>query len=176
MLISQRIEKEAPEKNGEKRAAEPFRRKIKKDLKLSQLPLTDTYKVRAMVVSGTEIPKFRKSIGIGPPRKMQVKIQCGKNEFYSDRVENNNGVCEWYQMCESEDFKYPKDLDMCPDIIVSICKGKDTEIVPVAYKRYKFRDVVEGNFKNDCEWITFAEDKALDMLEDGQFPGSVLIR
>jgi len=177
VLIEQRIVKSAPpKKDGSERDPEPFRRKLKKELKQSQFPPTDTYKIRAMVVSGTEIPKFRKTLSVGKARKMQIKIQCGKNELYSARVENNNGVCEWYEMCESEIFKYPRDLDSCPDIVVSISKGKDTEIVPIAYKRYTFREVVESNFTDDCKWITFAEDKALDLLEDGQFPGSVLLR
>jgi hypothetical protein len=174
VLISQRIEEKAPPKSdGSERLDEAFRLKLPRRIKQSEQPPQETYKIRAMVISGTEIPKFMRALHT---RKMQVKIQCGRNEIYSSRVENTNGVCEWYELIETEPFIYPKDPDQVPDIIVSICKGKDTSTVPVAFKRFKFEDIMKGNFTNETQWVTFGEDKALDLLNDDQFPGSVLMR
>jgi len=176
ILLEQRIvgEGEAPKKkDGSPREVAPFRLKLPAGLKQSQQPKQATYKLRMMTISGTEIPQIKNAFHI---RKMQIKLQCGRNEIFSSRVENNNGVCEWNHLMESEDFIYPEDPEQCPDIVISICKGKDTEIVPVAYKRFKFKDVLEQNFQGDTRWITFEEDKALDCLADGQFPGSALIR
>ncbi|GMI00136.1 hypothetical protein TrVE_jg577 [Triparma verrucosa] len=176
ILVSERIVEEAqapPNGDGSAREITPFRLKLKQGIKQSQQPAQETYKFRAMIISGTEIPIFKRGLHT---RKMQIKIQCGRNEIYSKRVENKNGVCEWNEMIESEAFIYPKDIDQCPDIVVSICKGKDVDTIPIAYRRYKFRDIVESNFAADAGWILFEEDKALNMLEDGQFPGSALIR
>ena len=176
ILIEQRIvnEGEAPKKkDGSPREVAPFRLKLPQGLKQSQQPRQKTYKIRMMTFSGTEIPQIKNAFHI---RKMQIKLQCGRNEIYSSRVENNNGVCEWNHLMESEDFIYPEDPEQCPEIVVSICKGKDTEIIPIAYKRFKFKDVLQENFQGDTSWITFEEDKALNALNDGQFPGSALIR
>mmetsp|Transcript_15392 Transcript_15392/g.31719 ORF Transcript_15392/g.31719 Transcript_15392/m.31719 type:complete len:1960 (+) Transcript_15392:197-6076(+) len=174
ILISQRIEsKPPPKKDGSDRVDEAFRLKLPRRIKQSEQPPQETYKIRAMIISGTEIPKFMRALHV---RKMQVKIQCGKNEIYSSRVENTNGVCEWYELIETEPFLYPKDPDQIPDIIVSICKGKETSTVPIAFKRFKFQDVMNENFQNESQWVTFGEDKALDLLNNDQFPGSVLMR
>jgi len=174
VLVSQRIEQKAPpKKDGSERVDEAFRLKLPRRIKLNEQPPQDTYKIRAMIIVGTEIPKFQRALHT---RKMQIKIQCGRNEIYSSRRENNNGVCEWYELIETEPFVYPRDPKQIPDIIVSICKGKDTSTVPVAYKRFKFEDVMKENFTNESQWVTFGEDKALDLLSDDQFPGSVLMR
>ena len=79
-------------------------------------------------------------------------------------------------MIETEDIIYPVDLDQIPDVVVSICKGKKIDTVPVAYKRFKFRDLVSENFGGETSWVMLAEDKALDLLGPDEFPGSVLIR
>ena len=173
-ICRQRIVKQAPDrKDGTPRDAECFRRTVK-PLERSLMPPTKSFKFRAMVISGTEIPIFKNYSG--NVRKMMVKIQCGKYEVFTSRNENNNGVVEWCDMQESEEIVYPVDLDQIPDVVVSICKGKGTETVPVAYKRFKFADLVKEKFNGETKWVMMEEDKALDALDDDEFPGSVLMR
>jgi hypothetical protein len=126
-----------------------------------------------MIVSGTEVPKFTKTMHT---RKMHIKVMCGKYEMFSARVENNLGVCEWYENVESEAMELPEDLSQIPDIVVSICKGKGTDTIPVSYKRFSFAEVLKDEFSGALEWTLLEEDKALDQLDDDQFPGSVLLK
>jgi len=158
VLIKQKIVKVAPnKKDGTERGVECFRRAVK-SIQPALTPPWKSFKVRAMIISGTEIPVFKNMTG--NTRKMMVKIQCGKFEILTSRKENNNGVCEWSEVIETEEIRYPVDLDQIPDVVVSICKGKDAEtVLPVAYKRFKFADLVNERFEGDTKWVMLEEDK-----------------
>jgi hypothetical protein len=56
-------------------------------LKLAQEPRTRKYRLRAALVSGTELPKL-----FG---KLMVTVSWGKHELRSPTVPNVNGTAEW---------------------------------------------------------------------------------
>ncbi len=63
------------------------------------MPRLQHYVLRALIVSGSEIPTFetKNPIKTKPP-KMFVKVSVGLLELCSDRVENDEGCCNWYQV------------------------------------------------------------------------------
>ncbi|CAE7652847.1 Dysf, partial [Symbiodinium microadriaticum] len=104
-----------------------------------------------------------------------VLVTVGRYELYTQRADCVKGVSEWNEFLTQE-FDYPVDDSMVPDICVYICVGKGTDLQPVCFHRIKAKDLIGQRFKAPPKWIFFKEDKSIDALDDGQFPGSVLIR
>eukprot|EP00604_Paraphysomonas_vestita_P002816 CAMPEP_0174818892 /NCGR_PEP_ID=MMETSP1107-20130205/1828_1 /TAXON_ID=36770 /ORGANISM="Paraphysomonas vestita, Strain GFlagA" /LENGTH=1810 /DNA_ID=CAMNT_0016031457 /DNA_START=453 /DNA_END=5885 /DNA_ORIENTATION=- len=173
ILISQRIESQRPKKY-DKDEIEPFRRRVPR-LPTQNEPKYQTYILKALVVSGTELPKFIDPSNPLKKAKLQVLIGCGKYEMYSQRVDCNNGVCDWAEYLTQE-FDYPIDSSQIPDICVYLCKGKDNTLQPICYARFKAKDLLNEKFTSPPKWILLQEDKSIDALDKGEFPGNLLLR
>jgi hypothetical protein len=122
LLMAQRIEpldKGQKDKNGE---IAPFRKKLKKKLSPMQEPRVRSYKLKVLVVTGSECPKFIDLGNVGKAQKLLVRVVCHKVELLTKKVENRSGVCEWYELLESEDLALPVDVTQVPDIIVQLCQ------------------------------------------------------
>ena len=173
ILISQRIETVRPKKY-DKDEIEPFRRSIKR-LPQKAEPAQRRYTLKALVVSGTELPQFVDAKNPLKKQKLQVLISVGKYELFTQRAECVRGVSEWNEYLTQE-VDYPEDDSLVPDICLYICVGKGTDLQPVCFYRIKAKELLAERFKAPPRWIFFKEDKSIDALDEGQFPGSVLVR
>jgi hypothetical protein len=173
LLISQRIETQRPKKF-DKDEIEPFRRSIPR-LGTVYEPKQQSYLLKALIISGTELPKFIDPQNPLKKAKLQIMIACGKYEMFSQRVDNHNGVCEWCEYLQQE-FDYPMDMNQIPDIGIYLCKGKENTLQPICYQRFKAKDLIQEAFTSTAKWIMLQEDKAIDALDKGEFPGNVLIK
>ena len=57
-----------------------------------------------------------------------------------------------------------------------LCRGKDLELQPICFARFKAKDLLKEEFKTPPKWIFLNEDKSIDALSNGEFPGSLLLR
>lgn len=114
VLISQRMEEKQVGLDKNKKVQDAFKRKIKK-LDRSDEPPATSYKLQCVAIAGTELPRFKSTSlkNLGQLSKMSLRISCGQYEILSKRQQNNNGVCEWYQLLDDggglEITGYPKD-------------------------------------------------------------------
>jgi hypothetical protein len=173
VLISQcvRTAEERPARF-RKSEIEPFRLKIKQR-KLD--PVTATYVIRALVVSGTELPDFVDPRNPLKKQKLQVQVAIGSREMFTQSADYNKGVCEWAELLQ-EEVEFPVDQTQIPDIGVYLCRGKGAELQPVCFARFKAKQLLSEQFSAPAQWIFLSEDKSIDALSSGQFPGSLLVK
>ena len=191
ILMTQQIvtKHDVPDKD-EVAQAKQWKRRVKAN-KLVDPPTTD-YVLSCVILSGTELPQAKASALSSANKKMQVRISCGKYVMYSKRVDNNKGVSRWDALMENSDelMVYPDDPAQIPDIFIHLCKGEEgsttNPFVPMSFARIPAEELKLKKFdlskdkKNSEEahyphWVTLMEDKSLDCLPDGQFPGNLLI-
>jgi len=186
-LISWSVESTRP---GKYATAEiiPFRRKIS-PLPVKSYPQTAEYILQALVIAGTELPYFTSLSSIGYAQKLRVRIVIGIDELCTDAAKFEKGMCRWNQFLKSGILKYPVDIDQIPDIFVYLVNEADR---PVCYTRMKPFTVYpkasldsEGRaidkvelkgFMESTKWALLEEDKALDALDAGEFPGTLLLK
>ncbi len=116
MLASFRIEKERPVKYQED-DVEPFRRKVK-SIPFELIPEEEDYILKAMVISGTELPAFASMAAmttgnitkLGEQQRLKVKIVMGIEEICTAEAKYERGVCRWNELLESDTLRFPKDL------------------------------------------------------------------
>ena len=158
----------------------PFRVKIPR-LSPSKMPPMTEYCLKALVVSGSELPAFTPisvtAVG-GKKQDLRVKITIGHIELCTRAGSFNNGVVNWQEKLISDPIKLPSNIDEIPDIIVYLLK-EDNE--PICFTRIKPYDVFGKakkliGFDKAPSWELLQEDKVLDNLVDGEFPGSVLMK
>jgi hypothetical protein len=53
---------------------------------------------------------------------------------------------------------------------------REGNAIPVCFARIKAADIKAENFTAKARWILLQEDKGIDALNDGDFPGQVLIK
>ena len=179
VLVSQRVRDSLPAKEieGDRKVA-PWKRKVKV-LDPLKYPKTETYVLKAGIVSGSELPKLSSTTLGGGNRKMGVMITCGKYVIVTKRAANNNGCADWGISDEvsMELPRFEKYPDQFPDIFVYLFTGKNAiEMVPMCFTRIKAATLFEDGFEGDFKWYTLQEDKALDKLPDKMFPGCLLLR
>lgn len=174
VLLSYRIESQRPKKY-DKDEIEPFRRSCRK-LSAKQEPPTLTYILKAIVVSGTELPQFVDPTNPLKKQKLQVRISIGQYELFTQRVDVRGGVSEWNEFLQSEEMQLPADISQIPDIFVHLCKGKGKDLKAICFSRYKAADIIKTGFRAAAEWILLGEDKSIDALVDGEFPGNVMVK
>lgn len=80
----------------------------------NQLPATRQYQLRALVILGTEIPKFMSIAHPGKNAKMQVTVSCGLTEISTVRSPNIKGVVQWNEYLESKALTFPTDPAQIP--------------------------------------------------------------
>jgi hypothetical protein len=191
MLVQFRMEKDRPLKYAED-DVEPFRRKIK-SCPIESFPEDEEYKLKVLVVSGTELPAFASMAAlttgnvtkIGDHQKLKVKVVMGINELCTSEAKHEKGVCRWNEEMESDVMHLPKDRSQLPDIFVYLVSEAGR---PVCWHRIKAAEITQRGvggekdtyatigFDNKAEWVYMKEDKAIDCLEPGEFPGSILMK
>lgn len=61
-----------------------------------------------------------------------LRISVGRYELSAQPVDNNNGVCEWYQPLQlKSNFALPMDPEQVPDLIVHLMAVSDSAFVAV---------------------------------------------
>ena len=166
----------------------PFRRKIT-SLPLESHPKTCDYTLQALVIAGSELPRFASLSSIGYSQKLRVKIVVGIDELCTDAAKYENGMCRWNAHLVSQVLKLPEDFNQIPDIFVYLVNEGDR---PVCYTRMKPYTVepkgdvdLEGRpidkvtlkgFLEPTSWNLLEEDKVIDALDAGEFPGSLLLK
>ena len=166
----------------------PFRRKISA-LPVKSYPQTSEYILQALVVAGTELPYFTSLSSIGYAQKLRVRVVMGIDELCTDYAKYEKGMCRWNQLLKSGILRFPTDMDQIPDIFVYLVTEADR---PVCYTRMKPYTVFpkasldsEGReidkielkgFMESTKWTILEEDKALDALDAGDFPGTLLLK
>jgi hypothetical protein len=176
VLISQRIAlaEERPKKYRTDEM-EPFRKSIKK-LNMKAKPLTATYVLKALVVSGSELPSFIDPKNPLKKQKLRIMVSVGKYDLLTEKRDVVNGVSEWNELLCSEDMKLPVDQKQLPDICVYITKGDGNSRQPICFQRFTAKELMADKFLKPPRWIFMKEDKVLDALMDGEFPGTVQVR
>lgn len=182
VLISQRIA--SPLHRPKKYLSEnmePFMKSIRK-LNPQFLPLVKKYKLKAILVRGSDMPSYFTLKGEGGAndfQKLQVKISVGKHEIVSKQVNCVGRNCQWGELMESEDILLPEDISQVPDVFVYLVTAF-TEFSshrdPICYKRFSVADIIKKNFKAPCEWVMLNKDRAVSGISDSERPGSLLIK
>ena len=176
VLLSAKIieHKNAPESQNVQ-AKVPFRLKVKKT-KRAKKPLVEQCVLSALVYSGVQMPK-----GMGSD-KYQIKIACGRYECETDAKSAQEGTVDFYELlttAKHEEMNYPKDADQIPDVFVYLVRDKQA----ICFARFPAKELMydkDGAYvgfpaKPEPKWINFEEDKSLDALNSGTYPGSLLI-
>ena len=167
----------------------PFRRKIA-SLPLKMYPPTSDYVLQALVIAGTELPNFTSLSNIGYAQKLRVQVVIGIDQLCTDPAKYEKGMCRWNQYLKTPGvLKLPTDIKQIPDIFVYLVNEADR---PVCFTRIKPYTVIpKGAFDADgraidkielkgflepTKWNMLEEDKALDALDAGDFPGTLLMK
>ncbi|CAN0111503.1 unnamed protein product [Ascophyllum nodosum] len=170
VMVVERIADSLPKRRENKSA---WRRKIP----MPPVPSSTPYTLRAFVGAGTEIPRFKDVANFGNAKKMWLRFSIGRYEVSTTPVDNKNGVCVWYQSLQLKNsFNLPLDPDQVPDLIVYLMVGTGASAQPCSFRRFRGKDLIDQVFGGKPEWFRLGEDKVLDLLEEYEFPGSVLVR
>lgn len=153
----------------------PFRRNINKHKILkSQEPASREYRLRALFLCGTDLPEF----GTVTNDKLMVKISIGLYELSTTFVSNDGGSCRWNELKESDPLMLPIDHTQIPDLFIYLVKESDKKKC-ICFKRLKpvinkIGDLI--GFNEPTQWFLLQEDKSINALSDGIFPGNILIK
>eukprot|EP00752_Nemacystus_decipiens_P012046 g10680.t1 len=172
ILLSREIREHLPIGREE---STPWRRKVGR-LPKKKEPSTTRYAMRCYVATGADVPVQPSVIRMGLNFRMSVRISIGAAVLETRAVENLNGVCEWGELLESKDpIVLPSDPAQMPDAIVHLQRGEDK--VPICFLRIPAKELVEQGMDGIApRWLLLGEDKVLDCLPEGQYPGSLLIK
>ena len=107
---------------------------------------------------------------------MQVTVSWGRHSMSSDPKPNNNGATEWFQLLSRTGLEedYPSDASQAPDVFIYLTSSSSSN--PCSFYRFTAKELLAKGFSAGPQWITLSEDKGLDLLNDGDFPGSVLLQ
>jgi hypothetical protein len=177
----------------DKREAEEVHRKRISSLPPpSLMPAELQYRVRAVIVSGgmcsqrlesgCRLPSQPTCAAELPNAKsLHVLIKIGRFEKRTAVVPCVKGGAVWKAVI-NEEVKLPFDLSQMPDTFVYLCKGsKPRPNRRICYKRFKSAELISvrdggQGVADDMRWHQLHEDKAIDAIKDGVYPGSLLFR
>lgn len=146
-------------------------------------PKTIRVVLRALVVSGTELPFFTDVSGSAALKgiasastqyqPMRVRIAMGNEDIVTQKAAYENGMCRWNELIESSEFEVPEDFTQIPDIFVYLVNNAGKAISFYRLKPYITNEsgVDVLGFTNRVHRILLQEDKVLNALNDGEFPG-----
>ncbi|KAA0148152.1 hypothetical protein FNF31_07464 [Cafeteria roenbergensis] len=145
-------------------------------------PPTREYTLRALVLSGVDIPaKFNpisRTLGLGKGHEMAVEIEVG-GTVLSTEANRVTGGAVWWGKQLSARVRLPADPAQVPDVFLYLRRGKAGP--RVCFARWSGEELAQEEdafdaTANPCEWVPLQEDVALDALADNQQPGAVLCR
>jgi hypothetical protein len=88
-----------------------------------------------------------------------------------------NGMCRWNELIRSQSLILPEDPEQIPDIFIYLLNSSNSK--PVCFTRVKPYDPKTGyfiGFVQPAKWHLLEEDKVVNALNDGDFPGSLLVK
>ncbi|KAJ8599899.1 hypothetical protein CTAYLR_002819 [Chrysophaeum taylorii] len=152
----------------------PFRRKVKK-LERRFEPPTETRVLQCIAIAGSELPRFRSTAlkNIGGTSKMQLAVSWGRHNTLSGSKANNNGATEWFELLSGIEEEYPSDSTQCPDVFIYLSKEGTN---PCSFKRLKVCEKIPNFADAKPTWFVLTEDRGLNQLSHGEFPGAVLLQ
>lgn len=103
--------------------------------------------------------------------KLNVKVSIGQHSSgFPHGFEVQKGIIKMYKNVRTMNFRYPQDLDQVPDCFVYLMRDN----LPICYKRFTFRELIEQGQHVPPAWHDLIEDPVLDFLSEGVLPGSLL--
>ena len=175
VLVNCRIFEKRPQKYEQKFGDEimPFSRKIKAPLP-SLEPALKKYSLKAIVVTGSELP-YRFETSKLRPKKYAVRISIGINEKITEFIEPKGGIIDWHQTLHMNDLDFPVDTGNLPDVFIYLIP--ENQIQHICYQRVSVQELLSVNsFKSQARWISLKEDKVINGLKDGEYPGQILVK
>ena len=82
------------------------------------------YTLAAMVVCGSDLPKFKSTAHIGKLRQLSVAVSVGSCTLVTQRQNNSNGVAMWNEMLRDDDVSLGDLTHEIPDVFVYLVVGK----------------------------------------------------
>lgn len=138
---------------------------------------TDEYCLMALVICGADLPAF--TSGYGAPQKLRVQVSVGLSAACTAEARADKGACRWNAQLSVDSFRLPRDASQIPDLFIYLLKEDGR---PVCFQRISAKVLLEaggggeGCFLQPASWHLLQEDKSIDALDEGDFPGSVLMK
>jgi hypothetical protein len=114
--------------------------------------------------------------GVELPSKSQfyyIIASCGPYEVYSQKVECINSRATWNQYLELS-IRAPETQEDIPDVILYLAEDPNDSTSRFCFKRIKAASILDINGKDfKIENYILEEDRAIDALDDEQFPGII---
>lgn len=82
------------------------------------------YVLAAMVVAGSDLPKFNSTTHIGKLRQLAVSVSIGSHTVTTQRANNVDGVCTWNHFLLDEEVLLGDLPSEIPDVFVYLVLGK----------------------------------------------------
>ena len=151
-----------------------FSRKIKAPLPNLE-PALKKYTLKAIVVTGSELPERYETSKLRN-KKYAIRISVGIHEKMTDFGEpKRGGVIDWHQTLHLNDLDLPVDTGSLPDVFIYLVP--EGQIHHICYQRVSVEELLKVNsFKSKARWFSLREDKVINSLNDGEYPGQVLIK
>lgn len=167
LLVSMREDPDEKDKHPEKN-----HKKRIKSLRTHLLPKERRFILRALVISGADIPHEHSMM---KQVKWGIGVSVGRYRINTTTNTNVHGQVVWREPLETA-VQLPVDFGMVPDVFVYLWHGSEGKPKDVCYARMSAASVMSKGFSAPAHWVQLHEDKALDALEDNEEPGSVLMR
>jgi hypothetical protein len=165
VLVNVRIEDRPPEKYKDKK--EPFHRKFSK--KQVTEPASKRYFLKVLAIMGSEIPVKSASTS-----EVCLRIGIGQDLLITKPARCLNGLISWDEELVLDELDLPSAPSQVPDIFLYIC-AKNSQVA-YSFTRLKSQDLIAGRFMIPAKWYTLQEDKVVNSINDGEFPGQVLLK
>ncbi len=153
-----------------------------KPCKQIQAPPLKIFEFKVYVHIAANLPKTKASTLT--KNVFTVRVSCGETYAYTQSLPLKKGIStiDFSKAgVLTRSFSGPGDTMQVPDLIITLCKGKDR--IPIAYTRIAAVSLLEQTaFDLDEEnepiatWVHLREDNAIDAIEDNVFPGSLLLK
>lgn len=147
-------------------------------------PSSRAYALQALVFCGNELPAFTEVSIKGAftagttKQRLRVGISIGPIDLLTrDATYEAGGLCRWNEFLTSGSIKLPTKIDQIPDIFIYLIREDDKKAV--CFKRIKAGDAMRGEligFNRPTEWTLMEEDKVVNALNNGEFPGYILVK
>ena len=159
VLINVKIADKRPAKYDEKfkDQVKSFRR-FKKPPPANLEPSTKNYLLKALVVSGSEMPEII-SLTLGKKR-LQIRISMGTFDMMTDSQDIKDGVVKWNQPLEYPDALLPDAPSMLPDIFIYLMLEGNS--APICFYRVDPKELLKQKFTSPAKWYIFKEDKVIN--------------
>eukprot|EP00743_Colponemidia_sp_Colp-15_P008352 GILK01009071.1.p1 GENE.GILK01009071.1~~GILK01009071.1.p1 ORF type:complete len:1605 (-),score=326.59 GILK01009071.1:77-4891(-) len=131
-----------------------------------EIPETE-YTLRVDIFEGCELPD---------KGDVYIEVTVGPYSVKTLAKNSGKGRVLYYQALQDVHMLWPTDKSQIPDIFIYLCKGSGKH-ARICYARFPpSRFWGFGAAAAAPEWHPLAEDKAIDALANGEFPGFVLAR